>query len=525
MAKKRASLLSLGAVIFVFAVGGWAESKVVRPFEGDGKEVAGNAVDAAVLAKLQEKGIEPAPPCSDEVFVRRVYLDMIGTLPTPTEARRFLEDENADKRSKLIDSLFKRDEFADYWAMKWCDLLRVKAEFPVNLWPNAVQAYHHWVRDAVRKNMPYDQFVRELLTSSGSNFRVPPVNFYRAIQGREPAAIADAVALTFMGERTANWPEERRTNMAAFFSRMSYRKTGEWKEEIVSMNPAPAEALDVIFPDGVAMKIEPDKDPRRVFATWLITPDNPWFTRNIANRVWAWLMGRGIINEPDDIRPDNPPSNPELLACLEKELAGANYDLRDLYRLILNSRTYQQSSIARSESPEAEALFAYYPVRRLDAEVLIDALCMIFRSPEEYSSPIPEPFTFIPEEQRTIALADGSITSSFLEMFGRPARDTGLEGERNNLPTDEQRLHLLNSTHVQKKIEKSVWLQKLLAANKKQPIRAVTPLYLGILSRFPTQDELDAVSEYVKKSGLNTQQAAVDVAWALVNSKEFLYRH
>jgi len=185
------------------------------------------------------------------------------------------------------------------------------------------------------------------------------------------------------------------------------------------------------------------------------TRKNPWFARNIVNRAWFWLLGRGIIQEPDDIRPDNPPVNPELLAYLEKEFVASHYDMKHLYRLILNSQAYQLSSIPRSTNPEAAANFAFYPVRQLDAEVLSDALCEITGTTEKYSSSIPEPFTFIPEKERSIALPDGSITSSFLEMFGRPPRDTGLESERNNLPTANQRLHLLNSSHIQRKIEQA----------------------------------------------------------------------
>jgi hypothetical protein len=243
------------------------------------------------------------------------------------------------------------------------------------------------------------------------------------------------------------------------------------------------------------------------------------------NRLWFWLMGRGIIHEPDDIRPDNPAVNPELLAYLEKELVNAHYDLRHMYRLILNSRTYQQSSIPRSDHPDAEALFAHYSVRRLDAEVLIDALCRIFGPGETYSSAIPEPFTFIPTRQRTILLADGSITSQFLEMFGRPARDTGLESERNNEPTDAQRLHLLNSTHIQQKIDRSGWLRQLMRTSKGDGRLLITGMYLRILSRFPTQAEIAEVEEYARTSSLKTQQAVNDLAWALINTKEFLYRH
>jgi len=494
-------------------------------FESDGKYKAANDIDALVMVTLSKQGIEPANLCSDAVFVRRAYLDVIGTLPEPQEVRSFLQDRSDGKRAALIDALLERDEFADYWSLKWCDLLRVKAEFPINLWPNAVQAYHRWIHDCLRENMPYDQFARELLTSSGSNFRVPQVNFYRAIQGREPSAIAGAVALTFMGVRLENWPQERRSGMEAFFSRVAYKQTAEWKEEIVYLNPAVVETLNAVFPDGVTVKIQPAQDPRAVFADWLIAPDNPWFARNIVNRIWAWLLGRGIIHEPDDIRPENPAVHPQMLAYLEKELVKARYDLRHIYRLILNSRTYQQSSIPLSDHPDAEALFAYYPVRQLDAEVLVDALCWISGTQESYSSAIPEPFTFIPEENRSIELADGSITSQFLEMFGRPARDTGLESERNNQSTDAQRLHLLNSTHIQNKIENSSRLNGLIRIAKGNRRTLINMIYLNILSRYPTQDEMAAAEKYFQTKGINLKQATNDLAWALINTKEFLYRH
>ena len=497
------------------------------PFETDDEYAPRNPIDTLVAATLREKGIEPARLCSDAVFIRRAYLDVIGTLPEPQVVRGFLQDSDPNKRAALIEDLLKREEFADYWALKWCDLLRVKAEFPINLWPNAVQAYHRWVHDCLRRNMPYDQFVREMLTSSGSNFRVPQVNFYRAIQGRERSAIAGAVALTFMGVRLESWPAERRSGMEAFFSRVAYKTTSEWKEEIVYLDPAPTEPLQAVFPDGVAVQVPAGQDPRTVFADWLISPENPWFSRNIVNRLWSALLGRGIIHEPDDIRPDNPPVHPELVTYLEKELVKANYDLHHIYRLILNSWTYQQSSIPRVARPDAEALFACYPVRRLDAEVLIDALCWISGTgtQESYSSAVPEPFTFIPEEHRTIDLADGSITSQFLEMFGRPARDTGLESERNNQPSDAQSLHLLNSTHIQDKIERSTRLAAVTKAAGNNRAVLISMVYLNILSRFPMRAELADAQQYFQTKGINSRQATNDLAWALVNSKEFLYRH
>lgn len=482
-------------------------------------------IDEFVSAKLQRLGIQPAKVCSDSVFARRVYLDVIGTLPTAEEAKAFLEDESLNKRRKLIDSLLEREEFADYWAMKWSDLLRVKAEFPINLWPNAAQAYHRWIRTGIAENKPYDRFARELLTASGSNFRVGPVNFYRAMQSKNPEGIAKTVALTFMGTRADKWPKERLDGMAGFFSQVGYKATAEWKEEIVYFDAAKPAPERVAFPDGTPAKLTPERDPRDVFAEWLIAPRNPWFTTAIANRVWWWLLGRGIIHEPDDICTDNKAVNPELLSFLQQEFIAAKYDIKHLYRLILNSRTYQASSIARSDHPEAEANFAYYPLRRLEAEVLIDAVNQITGTTERYTSPIPEPFTFIPEDERAIALADGSITSSFLELFGRSQRDTGLAAERSNNITAAQRLHLLNSSHIQKKLEQGPKLQPLLRS-KASPRERTTALYLTILSRKPTDDELKAVADYSEPhSGPASPNAPLDTAWALINSAEFLYRH
>jgi len=507
-----------------------APGAALSPFESRAVSTPRSQIDKLVFDRLKELGIQPANLCSDAVFVRRIYLDVIGTLPTAQEARAFILEEDPKKRSKLIDRLLQRDEFADYWAMKWSDLLRVKAEFPINLWPNSVQAYHRWIRSSIKANMPYDRFVREMLIASGSNFRVPQVNFYRAMQSKEPQAIAQAVALTFMGVRAEKWDKDRLLGMTGFFSKVAYKATGEWKEEIVRFDPdmkssqgnggaAPA----AVFPDGTKPKLSADEDPRVVFTDWLIAPTNPWFTRNIANRVWSWLLGRGIIHKPDDIRPDNPPSNPKLLAFLELKLIAAKYDLKELYRLILNSNTYQLSSIAKTDKAEGAANFSHYPLRRLEAEVLIDALCQITGTTEKYTSAIPEPFTFIPEENRSIALADGSITSSFLELFGRPSRDTGLESERNNRSSAAQQLHLLNSSHIQRKIERSTKLRPLMQS-RRNPRQVITTLYLTILSRFPTNEELTIVQEYRAGAGKG-QAGVVDLAWALINSAEFLHRH
>jgi Protein of unknown function (DUF1553)/Protein of unknown function (DUF1549) len=494
------------------------------PYQVTAPATSTNRIDQLVFARMPSA---PATTCSDAVFVRRVYLDVIGTLPGAEEAKEFIADPDPDKRAALIERLLARDEFADYWAMKWSDLLRVKAEFPINLWPNAAQSYHRWLRDAIRQNLPYNEFVRDQLVASGSNFENPPVNFYRAMQNKTPVGITRTVALTFMGVRTENWPSNDEARLAQFFANVSYKTTAEWKEEIVFFNPASTNtgALNgapqtTAFPDGTTVTLKPDRDPRVVFADWLVADQNPWFARNIANRTWSWLMGRGIIEEPDDIRPDNPPSNPELLAWLQQELVASHYDLKHLFRLILNSRAYQLPAVATDDPGH----FAGYPMRRLDAEVLIDAIDQVTGSAESYSSAIPEPYTFIPDNLRSIALPDGSISSAFLETFGRSPRDTGREAERNNRITAAQKLWLLNSTQVQRKIDRSPLLDGAVKGNK-PPADVISDLYLRILSRFPTAEETQIARDYLKRPGITRRQALTDLTWALLNTSEFLYRH
>lgn len=528
---KRSRRISATVGLAIFALTGRAaaiDPGTANPFELASASSSAGRIDELVFARLQQAGLEHAPRCSDAVFVRRAFIDVIGTLPTAAETRQFLQDPRPQKRAALIDRLLARDEFADYWTMKWSDLLRVKAEFPVNLWPNAAQAYHRWIHTAVRDNLPYDQFARELLTANGSNFSAGQVNFFRAVQNKEPQTIARAVALTFMGTRAERWPANRLAALSAFFAQIGYKSTGEWKEEIVFFDPnkgAAAATAPAIFPDGTVATLTPGVDPRSVFADWLTSPQNPWFARAAANRVWSWLLGCGIVHEPDDLRPDNPPVNPELLAYLEQRFIAAHFDMKQLMREILNSTTYQLSSIPRGDQAAAEANFACYTVRRLDAEVLIDAINQITGTTEKYSSSIPEPFTFVPEDQRSIALPDGSITSSFLEMFGRPPRDTGLEAERNNRITDSQRLYLLNSTQVQRKLEQGPKIQALLRAKRTGGGEIVDDLYLTILSRRPTGEERRTAAAYMETAGRDRRAAAVDLAWALINSAEFLHRH
>jgi hypothetical protein len=509
--------------LFLSAVMMWAVSaQAVVPHK---------EVNRLVQDKLSKVGGQLAPLCSDEVFVRRVYLDVTGTLPTAEEARTFVQKTSGTKRADLIDELLQRDEFSVYLGLKWCDLLRVKSEFPSNLWPNAVQAYHRWVVDSFRSGKPYDQFARELLTASGSNFRDPPANFFRPFQTRSPRNILETVALVFMGTRLdkVDWSEDDLLGMDAFFGKVAYKKTAEWKEEIVYFDPT-AEfnhpvTGEAVLPKpigGGALKLDPFTDPRKAFAGWLVSPDNPWFARSMVNRIWYNLMGRGLVHEVDDLRSDNSAWSEPLLSYLEKEFIRSGYDIRHIYRLLLNADVYQASSASDKDG----VLFAGYMLRRMDAEVLADALCQITGTAEEYSSAIPEPFTFIPENQRSIALADGSIKSPFLEMFGRPGRDTSYESDRNNSVSVFQSLHMLNSTHIQDKIMKSPLLKQLLKENARDSEKLTEELYLHILSRFPNEEERAILREYFRDNKAKRRWAAAfDVAWSLVNSKEFILKH
>jgi len=560
--------LAFGLIIPVRA--GWGAPEPSRP----GPVAVQSRMDGLVMAALKNKGVMPSDRCSDEVFVRRVFLDVIGTLPTSDEVRHFLADPDPGKRSRLIDNLLERDEFSAYWGLKWGDLLRIKAEFPSNLWPNAVQAYDRWIRESLRQNKPYDCFVRELLTSSGSNFRSPPSNFYRAFQGRTPRQIADNVALLFMGLRLdkADFSDDQILGFSAFFAKIGYKGTDEWKEEIVFFNPAGCLTNTVTgnvvipkTPDGRVFKLSPDQDPRVAFADWLTASANPWFARSIVNRVWYWLLGRGLVHEPDDMRTSNPAWSPELLGYLEKELVDRKFDLKHIYRLILNSNAYQFSSRPAGGNEADSNGFSYYRVRRLDAEPLLDAINQITGTGEKYTSSIPEPFTFLPDDQRAIELADGSIELPFLELFGRPSRNTSYESERSSTPSVFQAQHLLNSSHIQKKIEQSAVLRQLEAPSRKipepKPFRPKNPggkgkgkgnnadqvvggirkpfelakvdenpklieeLYLRILSRFPSDEEKRIAAAYLKTPKRKPAESVCDLAWALINSSEFILKH
>ena len=502
---------------------------------------ASGKIDELVLSKLKILGIPPSELCLEHEFLRRVYLDVTGTLPTVEQARVYMADQDSQKRGKLIDRLLSSEEFADYWAMKWSDLFRIKSEFPVNLWPNAVQAYHRWVRMSIAGNKPYDQFARELVTATGSNFRDPPANFYRGFLKKDPQNLAEVTALTFMGARigcarchghpTENWTRNDNLGLAAFFSQLKYKTTMEWKEEIVFVDPSQTlhdprtgELIPPKFLGGATPELGKEQDARAKFAEWLTSPENPWFARNIVNRTWFWLLGRGIVHEVDDLRPTNPPENPLLLDYLAKELVDHKFDLKHVYRLILNSRTYQLSARTNQWNRADVAHFSHYYVKRLGAETLLDAIGQVTGTWDTYRSIIPEPFVVMPAGFRATHLADGSISLPFLELFGRPPRDTAYESDRDLELYLRQTLHLLNSSDVQNKINASPRLAGLLK-DAPEDSKIVEALYWATVARPPTGEEMGKILAYFAEAdkivpeSVATDQAVAAEALAKIRSE------
>lgn len=498
--------------------------------------------DSILHEQWAKLNLPKVPSASDAVFIRRAYLTATGRLPSAGAVREFLKDKAPDKRAKLIDRLLNSSEYADMMTMRFADMLRIKSEFPINLWPNAVQAYSGKLRTDIYNDRPYSEMVREMLTASGSNFRVPYANFFRASADRTPEGLAKVTALTFMGLRTEKLPENDRKEFAAFFSRIQYKKTEEWKEEIVYTDPAEAE-VTASMPGGASFTIRsPETDPRQVFADLLLAEDNPYFARAFVNRAWFWFFGRGLIDPADDITPepgfwtrfqrgfgwDRPPENevnPELLEYLTDDFRKSGYSMRKLFRKIMNSAAFQASSLVVPEKrEEAEKYFAAYPVRRMESEVISDALGSLTGFYGNFSSVIPEPFTFLPPDTRAVQIEDGSISSATLDLFGRPPRDSGQLSERNSGISDSQRLFLMNSGALYDRLNRTA--SRIARENKGQLKPCADAIYLMVLSRYPTAKEREALQKYLDRLPKNERgRIWSDLIWVLVNSKEFLYYH
>jgi len=443
--------------------------------------------------------------CSDEVFIRRATIAATGRLPEVAVVKDFLNASNPDKRRLFIDSLLDSEAFASYMTMRWGDILRIKSEFPSNLWPNGSQAYTRWIYENISQNTPYDVFVSNLLLSKGSNFRAPAVNFYRAFPVRSAENYYKNIHLLFSGSRKCD------LSAAVCFSQILFKNTKEWKEEILYVDcPLEGKAASVRLPDGKTAVLEAGKDWRETYVDWLTKNNANQLAAVMVNRMYAWLTGKGIVHEPDDWGEHNPPSNPELLNKLTREFIASGYDVKNLARSILNSAYFQHAT-------------AFKP-QRLLAEVLVDALADITGISDAYRSRVPEPFTFYPEGTRAVDLGDGTVSSSVLEIFGRSSRDVSLESQHVNTLTDRQLLYLMNTSSLEQKIRKSTRISNI-AQNAGTVAALCHELSLLALSRKATQKEIELFREYAQSNNLNKRNLATEIIWVYINSSEFLYQH
>lgn len=450
-----------------------------------------------------------AEQCSDEVFLRRAYLTVTGALPTPQECVAFLDSENSNKREVLIDELLDSELALKYTQMRWGDILRIKSEFPSNLWPNGVQAYNRWIYEQLLNNVPYDKMVQKLLLSSGSNFRAPAANFYRGFQKRSPQNIYANINLLFLGKRKCS------DNGHICFSQIKYKSTKEWKEEIIYLDyykERPRQS--VVLEDDTMLTLKNDTDWREAYVMWLTSPKNRRFAEVMVNRMWFWVFGKGIVHEPDDWREDNKPSNPELLNELTNYFIKNKFDMKLLMKKILLSKEFNSKA-----APEG----SYVP-QRLPAEVIVDALASTTGIWNTYSSRVPEPFTFYPQKTRATHLGDATVSSSELELFGKVSRDVSLESQRNNALTSRQLLYLMNSSELEQRIRKSRVLQQIYIKSKGVSELA-NEITLLVLSRRATPQEILLYENHQKQNNLPLMELAVDIMWMQLNSNEFLYNH
>lgn len=491
----------------------------------------GNFIDAAVWTKLQKMGIVPSAPAEDGTFLRRAYLDVIGRLPTSDEARAFLTSSAVDKRARLIDGLLERPEFADFWANKWVDLLRPN---PYRVGIKPTMAFDAWIRDAFRRDLPMDQFARELITAQGSTWRNGAATWFR--DRRSPDEITPIVSQLFLGIRLECakchhhpfevWSQDDFYSLAAYFSRMAYKGESlsppiSGGEEVVFVadsgtvtHPINGRVMEPKPLFGKARAIQPGEDPRQALADW-ITIDNPSFAQVMVNRVWADVMGRGLVDPVDDLRATNPPSNPALLSALAEEFRRQGYDLKKLLKLILSSHVYGLSSVPNERNVMDTRNYARHYRQRLRAEVLLDSVCDVTQVPEELGG--------MPGGSRSMEIWTHRVSSLFLDAFGRPDANQDPPYERVSDSTVVQALHLMNSPALHKKVTSDEGRAARLAASDKTPAQIVEELYLVIYNRFPTAEEQTAVTELFQKNA-NRRQATEDLMWALMNTPEFIFK-
>ena len=491
-----------------------------------------NYIDKHIDAKLKRLKIQPAPEASDEVFVRRIYIDLTGIPPTPEQTRAFLEDRAASrtKRERLIDRLIGSREFVDHWALKWGDLLQSNRK---HLGEKGTWAFRQWIRDAIASNQPYDDFTREILTSVGSTFQSPASNYFRV--NDDPKIAMETTTQLFLGVRMVcaqchdhpfeKWTQNQYYQLAAFFAAVGMKPGFDADEQIVYLkrddndikHPKTNKVVDAeyLIASAGLPPIADFRDRREALADWLTSAKNPFFAKAIVNRVWSYFLGRGIIEPVDDIRGSNPPINPDLLDALEQDFIASGFDLQHLMRTIVSSRTYQTGIETNKWNETDEVNFSRFAPRRLPAESLLDAITVATGSRPNF----PE----VPEDFTAQQLPDPHVgKGGFLDMFGRPDRESSCECERRNDLSLPQAMNLVNGLTLAEAIAdpEGRVAEAILAGKSDREL--VEELYLAALSRFPTGIEMDRALTYIRSDSGRAAQTQ-DLLWALINSNAFLF--
>jgi hypothetical protein len=486
-----------------------------------------NYIDTLVNAKLKKLRLAPSDLCSDEVFLRRAYIDVIGVLPTVEEYNRFLSSKAPNKRELLVDELLGRKEFAELWVLKWAELLQIRSSNQVSY--KAMLLYYNWLQDKIARNVPTNEWVQELLAASGGTFKNPATNYYQ--NETDILKVSENVAQVFMGMRIQcaqchnhpfdRWKMDDYYGFAAFFSQIGRKGTDDPREIIVFnsgggevAHPITKQVMAPTFLGGGKAEVA-GKDRRAVLAKWLASPDNPYFATNLANIVWANFFGQGIIEPVDDVRVSNPASNPELLQELGKRFTAYKYDFKKLVRDICTSRTYQLSTEANPSNEGDTRNFARAGVRRIKAETFLDCISQVTETNNKFPG--------LPLGARAVQIADGGISTYFLTTFGRATRETVCSCEVKLEPTLSQSLHLLNGDTTTQKIAAGNLVGRRLA-EKKTPEQIIAELYVRCLCRKPDTAEMAKLVALVGTLP-DKKQALDDVFWSLLNSREFMFNH
>ncbi len=485
-----------------------------------------NRIDELVWIKLKRMGILPSGTATDSVFLRRLHLDTLGTLPLPEEVRAFESDKRSDRRERAIQDVLARPQLADYWAQKWGDVLLADRE---TLGERGAFEFHRWLRTQLLTNRPYDQWVRELLTATGNSGRYGPVNFFRA--ARTPIDLTRSVSQAFLGIRMdcaqchhhpfEKWGQDDFYGMAGFFKGLKHTPLGPGRELVYhgGYQPTQIPLVNQLVlprpPGGIGIEDFGESDPRVKLAEWVTQPENPYFSRLVANRIWKQFLGRGLVEPEDDFRSTNPPTNPALLDHLAETLVANRFDLKKLMHHILSSRVYQLSSIPNQTNAQDQQSYSHHLVKRLPAAVLLDAISEVTGTPET--------FIGMPRGTRAIQLWDNRLPSYFLDTFGRSERESPCECGSSTEPTMAQTLHLMNAPEIDTKITARGSRIDRMITRKATPRQIVDELCLAALGRPPRPREIRA-AEKLFASG-PPRQAAEDFLWALLNSYDFLFVH